>query len=80
MVAFPGTGPVQPSFLPRTGVLTWASTPPQVEDAYRLGSGDRISINIFQVPQYSGDFEVLVNGTGISWIYGDRLYLFKKAS
>lgn len=63
MVAFPSMGLPQLSFLPQTGSLSLASTPPQVEDAYRLGSGDRISINIFQVPQYSGEFEVLVNGT-----------------
>lgn len=35
----------------------------QPEVAYSLGSGDRIRIDILQVPQYSGEHEVLVNGS-----------------
>lgn len=35
-------------------------TPP--EAAYTLGAGDRIRIEIFKLPQYSGEQEVLVNG------------------
>ncbi|WP_237747904.1 polysaccharide biosynthesis/export family protein [Spirulina subsalsa] len=37
-------------------------TPPHAEDPYTLGAGDQISIEIFQVPQYSGQHEILVNG------------------
>jgi polysaccharide export outer membrane protein len=33
------------------------------EAAYTLGAGDRIRIDIFRVPQYSGEFEVLIDGT-----------------
>lgn len=33
------------------------------ETAYVLGSGDRINITVFQLPQYSGEFEVSVEGT-----------------
>jgi polysaccharide biosynthesis/export protein len=32
------------------------------EDFYTLGAGDRIRIDIFQMPQYSGENAVLVNG------------------
>lgn len=34
-----------------------------LEAAYTLGAGDRIRIDIFRVPQYSGEFEVLIDGT-----------------
>lgn len=37
--------------------------PPQIDNAYTLGAGDRLRVDIFQVPQYSGEQEVLVNGT-----------------
>lgn len=33
------------------------------ESAYTLGPGDRINIDIFQVPQYSGQQEIQVDGT-----------------
>lgn len=36
--------------------------PFRVEDAYRLGGGDRIRVDVFQLPQYSGEFDVLVGG------------------
>lgn len=33
------------------------------ETAYTLGAGDRIRIEILKLPQYGGDYEVLINGT-----------------
>ncbi len=36
---------------------------PPTETAYTLGAGDVVRIEIFQVPQYSGESEVLVDGT-----------------
>jgi polysaccharide export outer membrane protein len=33
------------------------------EQSYTLGAGDRIQIQTFQLPQYSGDHEVLIDGT-----------------
>jgi polysaccharide biosynthesis/export protein len=33
------------------------------ESAYTLGSGDRIRIDVFNVPEYSGEYQVLVDGT-----------------
>lgn len=39
-----------------------ASSPP-AETAYTLGAGDVIQVDIFKVPQYSGESEVSVDGT-----------------
>ncbi|MGB3204896.1 MAG: SLBB domain-containing protein [Crinalium sp.] len=33
------------------------------EGAYTLGAGDRVRIDIFNVPEYSGEYTVLVDGT-----------------
>ncbi|NEP12975.1 MAG: sugar ABC transporter substrate-binding protein [Symploca sp. SIO2C1] len=41
-----------------TGINT---TP--VEEAYLLGAGDQLRVDVFNVPEYSGEFEVLVDGT-----------------
>lgn len=35
----------------------------QAEEDYTLGAGDRLRMEILQVPQFSGEQEVLVNGT-----------------
>jgi polysaccharide biosynthesis/export protein len=45
-----------------------AKQPPQLiaqagESAYTLGPGDRIRIDVFNVPEYSGEYQVLVDGT-----------------
>jgi polysaccharide export outer membrane protein len=36
---------------------------PAQDQAYTLGAGDRIRINVLQVEQYSGESEILVDGT-----------------
>lgn len=36
---------------------------PALENTYILGAGDLLRIVIFQLPQYSGDHEVLIDGT-----------------
>lgn len=33
------------------------------DEAYTLGPGDRIKVDVFDVPEYSGEFSVLVDGT-----------------
>ncbi|MEB3232356.1 MAG: SLBB domain-containing protein [Leptolyngbyaceae bacterium] len=33
-----------------------------VEDPYVLGAGDRLRVDVFLLPQYSGEFEILVDG------------------
>ncbi|NJP12260.1 MAG: polysaccharide export protein [Leptolyngbyaceae cyanobacterium RU_5_1] len=42
-----------------------AALPTQItqEDEYVLGGGDRIRVDVFGVPEYSGEYQVLVNGT-----------------
>ncbi|MBW4619255.1 MAG: SLBB domain-containing protein [Cyanosarcina radialis HA8281-LM2] len=35
----------------------------QLETAYTLGGGDRIRIDVFNVPEYSGEYQVQVDGT-----------------
>lgn len=35
----------------------------QAERAYTLGSGDRIQLDIFNVPEYSREYQILVNST-----------------
>ncbi|WP_272063881.1 SLBB domain-containing protein [Oscillatoria sp. CS-180] len=33
-----------------------------VTDGYVLGAGDRLSVEVFRIPEYSGEYEVLVSG------------------
>lgn len=42
---------------------TPAPSAPTPESAYTLGAGDIINVDIFRVPQYSGQSQVLVDGT-----------------
>ncbi len=37
--------------------------PRQPEEAYTLGAGDVLNMNLFRLPQYSGEFEVQVDGS-----------------
>lgn len=52
---------IQPPPATRSSAPT--SAPPQAEQPYTLGAGDRVRIDIFQVPQYSGENDVLIDGT-----------------
>ncbi|MDJ1184440.1 SLBB domain-containing protein [Roseofilum casamattae] len=40
-----------------------SSSPLLVNEGYTLGPGDRLSVDIFNVPEYSGEFLVLSDGT-----------------
>jgi polysaccharide biosynthesis/export protein len=40
-----------------------SSSSNRVNDTYILGAGDRIQINIFNVPEYSGEHQVLADGS-----------------
>ncbi|MGL5080381.1 MAG: SLBB domain-containing protein, partial [Microcoleaceae cyanobacterium] len=51
------------STVPNSTVPNSTSNQAPVEEPYTLGPGDRISIIIFQLTQYSGEQTVLVNGT-----------------
>lgn len=54
--------------LPNVAVAQLPSVPPTVspgpiETAYTMGAGDRLQITVFNVPEYSGEYQVLVDGT-----------------
>ncbi|NEQ30726.1 MAG: hypothetical protein F6K04_06950 [Leptolyngbya sp. SIO4C5] len=36
--------------------------PPAIDPEYRLGVGDRLAIEVFNVPEYSGEYQVLIDG------------------
>jgi polysaccharide export outer membrane protein len=59
-IPLPGMAQV-PTFSPASGQVNTNSTP--TEDAYTLGAGDRLRLDIFDVPEYSGEYTVLVDGT-----------------
>jgi polysaccharide biosynthesis/export protein len=46
-----------PTAQPRT------SAPVLADEGYLLGAGDRIKLDIFNVPEYTGDYQVLADGT-----------------
>jgi polysaccharide export outer membrane protein len=52
----------QPPPAPRTQNVPNVNRAP-TETAYTLGGGDRIRLDIFDVPEYSGEYQVLVDGT-----------------
>ena len=39
------------------------ATTPIPQTAYTLGAGDQLTINVFDVPEYSGNYQVLADGT-----------------
>lgn len=53
--------PDLPNFPAGTPTPTVEVSP--VEPAYTLGAGDRVAIDIFNVPEYSTEYQVLVDGT-----------------
>ncbi len=68
--ALPGQTPFkQATAMPPRGMPATSLTPAQ-ED-YTLGPGDRIKVEIFGVPEYSRDYQVLVNGNLKLYLVGD---------
>lgn len=57
----PITPPEVPPARPTTPPAGTSNLPP--ETAYTLGSGDRLRVEVFEVPEYTGEFAVLVDGT-----------------
>ena len=67
-LSIPPTEPAEPDFL----VVPDISDERLLEEsAYRLGAGDVLNIDIFRVPQYSGNNSVLVGGTLSLPLVGD---------
>jgi len=60
------SAPMLPSAVSRTAPPLTApplTAPPQIDDAYILGAGDTIQVEIFNVPEYSGSQQVLADGS-----------------
>jgi len=47
---------------PLTGLPGYAQVT-SVDEGYLLGEGDRLRLDVFNVPEYSGEFQVLADGT-----------------
>ncbi|WP_416665934.1 SLBB domain-containing protein [Egbenema bharatensis] len=61
--AEPGTSEVSPDSLP-TAINADTPTPSlQMVEAYTLGAGDRIYLDFFNVPEYTGETQILTDGT-----------------
>ncbi|MCT7990852.1 polysaccharide biosynthesis/export family protein [Laspinema olomoucense] len=52
-----------PGTAPASSILALDAGNDQLTSPYRLGSGDRLRIDIFDAPDYSGDTTVLLDGT-----------------
>lgn len=48
---------------PMPAIAQSAAAPAETEDGYLLGAGDRIKIDFFSVPEYTGEYQVLPNGS-----------------
>ncbi|MBD2014287.1 SLBB domain-containing protein [Microcoleus sp. FACHB-53] len=57
----PPSAPEAPPPPPGSRPSGFSNLPP--ETPYTLGAGDRVRVDVFDVPEYSGEFAVLVDGT-----------------
>jgi polysaccharide export outer membrane protein len=56
--------PSNPPALPQPAPISAPTGAPiQVEEGYLLGSGDKVKLDIFGVPEYGGEYQVLADGT-----------------
>ncbi|MBE9008695.1 SLBB domain-containing protein [Pseudanabaenaceae cyanobacterium LEGE 13415] len=57
--------PLPPATLPNTETFTFSSADVDAADtdSYTLGAGDKIRVDILNVPEYSKEYQILVNGT-----------------
>ncbi len=53
---------IQAKIAPKTVNRAAAPLPNNLADSYTLGAGDRLRVDIFNVPEYSGEFYVLGDG------------------
>ena len=61
LMAVPAIAQTPPRSNP--AVLRPAASPIPIDQGYLLGAGDKIKLDIFSVPEYSGDYQVLADGT-----------------
>lgn len=59
----PSTESIEQENEPSAETPVQAITPVQVDEAYTLGAGDRIRLDFFNVPEYTGETQVLSDGT-----------------
>ncbi|MCL6432616.1 MAG: SLBB domain-containing protein [Leptolyngbyaceae cyanobacterium HOT.MB2.61] len=59
-IAHPFPGLAQPSAKANS---TAPSLSLDTEDAYTLGAGDRVRVEVFKLPQFTGEYQVLVDGS-----------------
>ena len=55
--------PIPQPGVPAAAPVRTAPAPPIPESAYTLGAGDVVNVDIFKVPQYSGESQVSIDGT-----------------
>lgn len=60
LISKPSLAQLSPSFSPSIPAVPNSRSSPS---AYTLGGGDRLRIDILEVPQYSGEYQVLPDGT-----------------
>jgi polysaccharide biosynthesis/export protein len=60
-IAYPLLGEAQT--VPNSAEVSNSASATTADEAYRLGSGDQIHIEVFNLTQYSGDSQVLADGT-----------------
>ncbi|MBD1872397.1 SLBB domain-containing protein [Nodosilinea sp. FACHB-131] len=63
--------PVVEAQKPPTTTAAPRLSPQVTNEPYTLGAGDRVQLALFQLPQYSGEFEVQVDGTLTLPVVGD---------
>ena len=61
LVVIPAIAQTSPRSNPAVMLPAASSIP--VDQGYLLGAGDKIKLDIFSVPEYSGDYQVLADGT-----------------
>ena len=61
-MAFPSTSLAQKPSAQKTPVYSITQTVTRINSTYTLGGGDRIRINVFEVPEYSGEYQIPPGG------------------
>lgn len=56
-------GVTAPAPIPQSGVVAPSVVAPEIENSYLLGAGDRVRLDVFSASEYSGEYQVLSDGT-----------------
>lgn len=63
VIATPSFGFAESPIMVASNPVSAKSTDNGLADPYTLGPGDRVRIDVFKVPQFSGEFQVLADGS-----------------